>query len=189
MGFEVIVLEEKDITPENLKPLQAIITGVRAYNTNEYLTHKYDVLMKYIEQGGNLIVQYNTNNQIGPVKAKIAPYDFTISRTRVTDENAIVNFDLPNHSVLNYPNKITSKDFEGWIQERSIYHADKMDSKYVMPLSMADAGEKSNNGSLIVAPYGKGNFVYTGIAFFRELPAGVGGAYRLFANLIALPKN
>lgn len=189
MGYEVIVLEEKDITPENLKPLQAIITGVRAYNTSEYLTHKYDVLMNYIEQGGNLIVQYNTNNQIGPVKAKIAPYDFTISRTRVTDENSIVNFDLPNHSVLNYPNKITSKDFEGWIQERSIYHADKMDSKYVMPLSMADAGEKSNNGSLIVAPYGKGNFVYTGIAFFRELPAGVGGAYRLFANLIALPKN
>lgn len=189
MGYDITVLEEKDITTENLKSFQAIITGVRAYNTNEYLTNKYDVLMGYIQNGGNLIVQYNTNNQIGPVKAKIAPYDFTISRNRITNENAIVNFDLPNHSVLNFPNKITAKDFEGWIQERSIYHADKMSEQYSMPLSMADAGEKNNNGALVIAPYGKGNFVYTGIVFFRLLPAGVGGAYRLFANLIALPKN
>ena len=189
MGYDVTVLEEKDITTENLKSFQAIITGVRAYNINEYLTNKYDVLIEYIQNGGNLIVQYNTNNQIGPVKAKIAPYDFTISRNRVTNENAIVNFDLPNHSVLNFPNKITAKDFEGWVQERSIYHADKMSEQFSMPLSMADAGEKNNNGALVIAPYGKGNFVYTGIVFFRELPAGVGGAYRLFANLIALPKN
>lgn len=189
MGYEVKVLHEDDFSPSVLNGLDAIITGVRAYNIHEYLSAKYDVLMAYVQQGGNLIVQYNTNNQIGPVKAKIGPYPFTITRTRVTEEDAAVNFLLPEHPVLNTPNKITAKDFEGWIQERSIYHAEGIDPAFAAPLGMNDQGEKENNGSLIIASYGKGNFVYTGLVFFRELPAGVPGAYRLMANLIALPKN
>lgn len=186
MGYEVVPLDENDITPQHLKGLDAIITGVRAYNTNEYLSAKYDVLMKYVEEGGNLIVQYNTSSQIGPVRAKMSPYPFDISRNRITDEKATVNILQPANPVLNYPNKITQKDFEGWVQERSIYHASNWDSHFETVLSMHDPGEKDDEGSLIIAHYGKGNFVYTGLVFFRELPAGVPGAYRLMANLIAL---
>jgi hypothetical protein len=185
MGYKVTLLKESDITAANLQQFDAVVTGVRAYNTNEWMNNVYDVLMQYVKAGGTMLVQYNTSNQIGPVKAKISPYPFNISRTRITDETAAVNFLIPGHPVLNYPNKITDDDFKGWIQERSIYHADKIDSNYQAILSMADPGEKADNGSLIVADYGKGRFVYTGLVFFRELPAGVPGAYRLFANLIA----
>jgi hypothetical protein len=141
--------------------------------------------MQYVKDGGVLLTQYNTNNSIGPVKAKISPYPFTISRSRITDEEAKVNFLMPDHPALNHPNKITDKDFEGWIQERSIYNAEQADSNYKKILSMKDPGEKEQDGSLVIAKYGKGRFVYTGLVFFRELPAGVPGAYRLFANLIA----
>ncbi len=185
MGYKVVNLKESDISAANLRQFDAIVTGVRAYNTNEWMNNVYDELMKYVEEGGILLVQYNTSNQIGPVKAKIAPYPFNISRNRITDEEAKVNFLLPDHPALNYPNKITQKDFEGWIQERSIYHAENTDTAYRKILSMKDPGENEQNGSLIVANYGKGRFVYTGLVFFRELPAGVPGAYRLFANLIA----
>ncbi|MEP6728448.1 MAG: PIG-L family deacetylase [Bacteroidota bacterium] len=186
MGYEVVYLEPADINEQRLKTLDAVITGVRAYNTNEYLSGKYDVLMKYVENGGNLIVQYNTSSQIGPVRAKISPYPFDISRNRITDERAAVKILKPNHPVLNYPNKITDRDFEGWIQERSIYHASNWDSHYETIFAMHDPGENDDEGGLITAKYGKGNFVYTGLVFFRELPAGVPGAYRLLANLIAL---
>ncbi len=189
MGYVVTKLSEQDITTAILKQYDAVITGIRAYNVNSFLDNKYSILMEYVSKGGNLIVQYNTNNQLGSAPQKIGPFPFTISRNRITDETAEVHFDLPNHSVFNFPNKITNKDFEGWIQERSIYHAEQLDSNYVTPISMADPGEKPSNGSLIISKYGKGNFVYTGLVFFRELPAGVGGAYRLIANLIALPKN
>jgi len=185
MGYKVITLKEADITAGNLRQLDAIVTGIRAYNTNEWMNNVYDELMQYVKEGGVLLVQYNTSNQIGPVKAKISPYPFTISRNRVTDEEAKVNFLLPDHPALNYPNKITQKDFEGWIQERSIYHAENTDTAYKKVLGMKDPGEKEQDGSLIIAGYGKGRFVYTGLVFFRELPAGVPGAYRLFANLIA----
>ena len=189
MGYTVVMLAEKDLKVVNLKQYDAIVTGVRAYNTNEWMNNVYDVLMDYVKAGGILLSQYNTSNQIGPVKAKMAPYPFNISRNRVTDETAKVNFLLPNHPALNYPNKITEKDFDGWIQERSIYNAEKVDSNYQRILSMKDPGENENeqDGSLIIGKYGKGNFVYTGLVFFRELPAGVPGAYRLFANLIATP--
>ena len=189
MGYEVLMLGEKDITVANLKNLDAIVTGVRAHNTNAWLSNAYDVLMQYVKDGGVLLVQYNTNNSIGPVKSKISPYPFTISRNRITDETAEVKFLLPAHPVLNYPNKITQKDFEGWIQERSIYNAEAIDSNYQRILSMKDPGEKEQEGSLIVSNYGKGRFIYTGLVFFRELPAGIPGAYRLFANLIASPKS
>ena len=188
MGYKVTTLKEADITAVNLKQFDAIVIGIRAYNTNDWMNNVYDALMQYVQEGGVLLTQYNTNNFISNVKSKMGPYPFNIGRTRVTDETAKVNFLLPNHPALNYPNKITEKDFDGWIQERSIYHAEKMDSTYQRIFSMKDPGEKEEqDGSLIIANYGKGKFVYTGLVFFRELPAGVPGAYRLFANLLAPP--
>ncbi|MFZ1369440.1 MAG: PIG-L family deacetylase [Ferruginibacter sp.] len=185
MGYKVVTLKEPDIQSAYLKQFDAIVTGVRTYNTNEWMNNVYDALMQYVKDGGVLLVQYNTSNRIGPVVAKIAPYPFNISRNRITDEDATVNFLVPDHPALNYPNKISAKDFEGWVQERSVYHAEKTDTAYKHILSMNDPGEKEHDGSLIIANYGKGRFVYTGLVFFRELPAGVPGAYRLFANLIA----
>lgn len=185
MGYHVTLLQEEDITNDNIRQFDVIITGVRAYNVHAWLSNVYPQLMQYVKEGGVLVSQYNTNNSIGPVRARIAPYPFTISRNRVTDEKATVTFLLPDHPALNYPNKITDKDFEGWVQERSIYHAENVDPNYQKVLSIKDPGEKEQDGSLIIANYGNGRFVYTGIVFFRELPAGVPGAYRLFANLIA----
>lgn len=189
MGYEVTLLGDKELAKNNLAQFDAIITGVRAYNTHAWLNKHYDKLMKYVNEGGNLIVQYNTSNQIGPVKAKIGPYPFAITRNRVTDENAAVRFLNPEHPVFNFPNKITDADFAGWKQERSIYHATDTSGKFEKLIGMADPGEKSDNGSLLTARYGKGWFTYTGIVFFRELPAGVPGAYRLLANIIALNKK
>jgi hypothetical protein len=189
MGYEVIIIREKDITPEYLKQFDAIITGVRAYNVHKYLSDRNDVLNEYVKNGGNLIVQYNTNSFVGPNNATIGPLKFRISRERITDETSPVRFLLPQHQVFNYPNKITPADFENWIQERGIYFADQLDNAFVTPLAMNDPNEKEHNGSLIIANYGKGKFVYTGLVFFRQLPAGVQGAYRLLANIIALNKQ
>ena len=190
MGYKVTIITQKDLAKINLNQFDAILTGVRAFNTNEWLSQYHNKLMQYVNEGGNVIVQYNTASNAGPMKQKIGPYDFSISRNRVTDEQAKVQFLLPHHPALNIPNKITEKDFEGWIQERSIYHASGFDAtKYAAPLAMADKNEAADNGSLIIAKYGKGYFTYTGLVFFRELPAGVAGAYRLLANLIDLNAN
>ncbi len=185
MGYKVVILNEADIKSKNLRQFDAIITGIRAYNVHEWLANSFNTLMDYVKDGGVLLTQYNTNNSLGPVKAKISPYSFNISRNRITDEKAKVNFLLTDHPALNYPNKITEKDFDGWIQERSIYNAENVDEHFKKILSMKDPGEKEQDGSLIIADYGKGRFVYTGLVFFRELPAAVPGAFRLFANLIA----
>ncbi len=189
LGYTVTMLNEKDITLQNLQKFDVVITGVRAYNIHTWLTSAYPVLMEYVKEGGVLFLQYNTNNSLGPVKAAMSPYPFTVSGNRITDETAEVNFLLPQDPVLNFPNKITQKDFDGWIQERSIYNAENVDPAYRQIFSMKDPGEKDQSGSLIVADYGKGRFIYTGLVFFRELPAGVSGAYRLFANLIAGHKS
>ena len=189
MGYEVIMLKERDLNNGMLRQFDAIITGVRAYNVHPFLPGKYEVLMEYVNNGGNLIVQYNTNNQAGPLRTKLAPFPFTISRGRITDEKSQVTFLLPEHPVLNFPNKITTNDFNGWVQERGIYFADQLAPQYQTPLSMSDKDEPSLPGGLIIADYGKGKFVYTGIVFFRQLPAGVPGAYRLLANIIALNKK
>ncbi len=184
MGFTVIRLNENTITPEGLQNLDAVITGVRAYDVHDWMTGKYRILMDYIKNGGNLIVQYNRN----PLKdsAGMGPYPFGISSSRVTEEDASVHFLQPENPVLHFPNEITAKDFDGWIQERGIYFANRVDPRYQSIFSMHDTGEPDQNGSLIVGRYGKGSFTYTGLVFFRELPAGVLGAYRLLANLIAL---
>jgi LmbE family N-acetylglucosaminyl deacetylase len=189
IGYTVTVLTDELLSTETLSRYDAIITGVRAYNTNSRLPIYYSKLMEYIKNGGNLIVQYNTNNNLGQVPAKIGPYPFTISRERVTNENAEVRILQPTHSAFNFPNTIMQSDFEGWVQERGIYFASYIDKNYQPLLSMNDPNEKPNEGSLITAKYGKGNFVYTGLDFFRELPAGVPGAYRLLVNLLSLPQN
>ncbi len=189
LGYDVTVLTDEMIGSENLTRYAAIVTGIRAYNTNSRLQLHYDKLMDYIKQGGNLIVQYNTNSRVGPMQPKIGPYPFTISRDRVTDEKAEIRFINTEHSALNYPNKITANDFDGWIQERGIYFATDLDKNYETILSSNDPTEKASDGGIIISKYGKGNFVYTGMAFFRQLPAGVPGAYRLFVNLISLPAN
>lgn len=188
MGYDVTILDKTTLPVSNLSSFDAILTGVRAYNTNEWMGEFYDELMNYVKEGGNLIVQYNTSNNLGSVKSKIGPYDFNITRNRITDERAKVSMIDPSHKVFNYPNKITGKDFEHWVQERSIYHAGGWDSHFKPLLSMADPGERADDGSLITATYGKGTFTYTGLVFFRELPAAVPGAMRLLANLIALGK-
>ena len=186
MGYEVVMLNERNIAPSYLKQFDAVIAGIRAYNVHPYLADKYDILMDYVKDGGNYIVQYNTSNIISSLSGKIGPYPFAVANKRVTDENAKVNFLKPSHAVLNFPNKITEADFDGWVQERGIYFADRQDAKYESILSMQDPGESPLDGSLIIADYGRGKFVYTGLVFFRELPAGVPGAYRLLANIIAL---
>ena len=189
MGYEVVLLSDKELSRNNFSQFDAIITGVRAYNTHAWMNKHYDKLMKYVYEGGNLIVQYNTSNQIGPVRAKIGPYNFNITRTRITDENSPVSFLKPEHPVFNFPNTITADDFTGWVQERSIYHGSDTSGKFEKLISMNDPGEKADDGALLVAKYGKGFFTYTGIVFFRVLPAGVPGAYRLLANIIALNKK
>jgi LmbE family N-acetylglucosaminyl deacetylase len=186
IGYEVVNLTENQVLNADLSGFDAIVTGVRLYNVNEHIRSMQPKLMKYVENGGTLLVQYNVNN---PLKIEnIGPYPFRLSRDRVTEEDAKVTVLAPNHPILNYPNQITVKDFEGWIQERGLYFVTDADQKYTPVFSMNDSGESAKNGSLIVADYGKGRFVYTGLSFFRQLPAGVPGAYRLFVNLISRKK-
>ncbi len=184
MGYRVTLLKEENIKNDDLSKFDVIVTGVRAYNTNSWLNSYRQKLMDYVNGGGNYVVQYNTNNNLGKLGENIGPYPFKISRDRVTDELAVMEMVLPNHDILNVPNKITKADFDNWIQERGIYFASDADKAYAMPLSCHDKGENPLTGGLITAPFGKGFFTYTGLVFFRELPAGVPGAYRLFANII-----
>ncbi|WP_017260258.1 PIG-L family deacetylase [Pedobacter arcticus] len=183
IGLNVTVLSENDLANNNLSNYDAIIAGVRLYNVNERMKFVQKKLMDYVKNGGVYLVQYNVNRPL--VMDNIGPYPFTIVRDRVTEENATVNFINPQSKALNFPNKITTADFDGWIQERGIYFASEASKEYEKPLSMKDTGEKESEGSLLIANYGKGKFVYTGLVFFRELPAGVPGAYRLFMNLLA----
>ena len=190
LGYQVTVLKESDIEISKLKTFDAIVVGIRAYNMYEFLTTQNEVLNEYIAQGGNLIVQYLKSNQVGIRKVKVGPYAFTVnSGKRVTQENVPVDFVLPTHSVLNFPNKIEKSDFDNWVQERSTYMAENVDAHFEAPLSMKDKGETPSTGSLLIAPYGKGNMVYLSLVLFRQLPAGNPGAYKLLANLISLPKH
>jgi LmbE family N-acetylglucosaminyl deacetylase len=186
VGYDVHQLTETDIMNTDLSVYDAIVTGVRAYNTNPRLVVEQPKLMEYVKNGGNFVVQYNVFQPL--VLSQIGPYPFRVVNQRVTDEEAKVSFIDPEHPVLNYPNKITQADFDGWIQERGLYFVTGIDPRYKTILNMNDPGEAPNPGSLIVGDYGKGRFVYTSLDFFRELPAGVPGAYRLFVNLLSKPK-
>ena len=189
MGYEVDFLGEKDLTAANLQKYDAVLTGVRAYNTNDYWENAYPEIMKYIENGGNYVVQYNTASFLGPMKSSMSPYPLLVSRNRITKEEAKPAFLLPSHTLLNSPNKISETDFQDWIQERSVYTAETNDPHFEFPLGFTDPNEAENKGNIAVAKYGKGQFIYTGLVFFRELPAGVPGAYRLLANLLAKPSK
>lgn len=186
IGYEVSLLEDGDFQLENLSQYDAIILGIRAYNTVDRLKFYQSNLLKYVENGGNLIVQYNTTRGLKVPVEQIAPYPLKLSRDRVTVEEAEVRFLQPEHPILNFPNKITQKDFEGWVQERGLYFPNEWSSEFQAILSSNDPGEPARDGGLLVAPFGEGNYIYTGYSWFRELPAGVPGAYRIFANLISL---
>lgn len=187
IGYNVLTLNPQQINAEILSRFDAVVIGVRAYNTVDELKFKQQILFDFVEKGGNMIVQYNTNTRL--VVDKLAPYDLKLSRDRVTDENAEVRFLNPNHALLNYPNKITQEDFEGWTQERGLYYPNAWASEFTPILSMNDKGETPKDGSLLVAKYGKGYYIYTGLSFFREFPEGVSGAYRLFANMLSIGKE
>ena len=184
MGYKVTLLKPEEITPEKLANFDVIMTGIRAYNTVQELASKQIILFDFVKSGKTMLVQYNTSNDL--ITENLAPFPLKISRDRVTEENAEVRFLAPNHPVLNYPNTITSKDFEGWKQEQGLYYPDEFDKAFTPILSSNDKGETPKNGSLLIAPYGKGYYVYTGLSFFRELPEGVSGAYKLLANMISL---
>nr|WP_276499340.1 PIG-L family deacetylase [Pontibacter litorisediminis] len=187
IGYDVTLLQDSDIRLNYLKQFDAVILGVRAYNTVDRLKYYQPTLLEYVKQGGNLIVQYNTSHAL--VMPNLGPYPLQLSRDRVTVENAEVRLLAPDHQVLNFPNKITKNDFEGWVQERGLYFPNKWSQEYTAILSANDPGEPALNGGLLVAKYGEGHYIYTGYSFFRELPAGVPGAYRLFANMISLGKG
>ena len=187
LGYEVLLLDDNMIDNTDLTQFDAIITGIRAYNTRERLNHAHNRLLQYVKEGGTMIVQYNVAFRRQP--PQIGPFPFTISRDRVSVETAPVFFLEPDHQLLNVPNKITQKDFEGWVQERGLYFASQWDKNYTPVISSHDPGESDKKGSILFTRYGKGVFIYTGISWFRQLPAGIPGAYRLFANLVSSGKQ
>lgn len=187
IGYNVWEMNDEDITDENLAGLDAVILGVRAYNTQDRLKFHQDKLMNFVKNGGNMIVQYNTNRRL--VLDDVGPYPLQLSRDRVTVEEAEVRILAPDHPVMNIPNKITEADFDGWVQERGLYFPDEWDERYVPILSSNDPGETPKDGGLLVAQYGEGYYIYSGYSWFRELPAGVSGAYRLFTNMISIGKD
>jgi LmbE family N-acetylglucosaminyl deacetylase len=191
MGYQVVTLSGLDLIPEKLKGLDAVVIGVRAFNERKDLEPNLPGLFAWVEQGGTVIAQYNrpANN----LTKNLGPYPLSIAGNapdlRVTDETAPVIFLAADHPALNFPNKITQADFDGWVQERGAYFPSKWDEPDVPLFAMSDPGEKQPDSSVLVAKYGKGYYVYTGLGFFRQLPAGVPGAYRLFANLVSLGKE
>ncbi len=193
MGFDVTMLEEKDLTSGDLSKYDTIVVGIRASETRPDLVANNQRLLDYTKNGGNVIVQYQRGNWIG-----LAPYPVSINDTqkttagsiaRVVDQNAKVTILQPDSPVFNSPNKITDADFAGWVQERNAYNLVTFDAEYTPLLESHDAAEQENKGGLVIAKVGKGNWIYCSYSMFRQLPAGVPGAYRLFANLLSLPKG
>ncbi len=184
MGYNVTTIDPTDISDENLKKFDAIVIGIRAYNFVDELEFKQPILMNYVKNGGTLVVQYNKNRNL--VTNNIAPYPLKLSRDRVTDEFSNIKVLAPNHPVMNQPNKLTPNDFKNWVQERGLYFPNEWSKEFTPILGMNDKNDSLKEGSLLVASYGDGHYVYTGLSFFRELPAGVSGAYRLFANILSL---
>ena len=191
MGYSVTVLTGADLTPDRLRAFDAVVLGVRAFNVRTDLVPGLSALFAYVKDGGTVVEQYNTPNELKTTR--LAPFDLELSRdlphNRVTNEQAPVTFLAPDSPVLNTPNRIMPSDFDGWVQERGLNFPSKWDrDHFTAILACSDPGEAPLDSGLLVADYGKGHFVYTGLSFFRQLPAGVPGAYRLFANLVSLGK-
>jgi hypothetical protein len=186
LGFAVDILSDVDFSNGSLSEYDAIVAGIRAYNTNDRMEFYQQKILEYVKNGGTYIVQYNT---LGKRYAEPGPYELKISRDRVTEEDAAVKILNPDHPLMNFPNKITNKDFDGWIQERGLYFPNEWDDEYETLIEMNDFNESPRQGALLYAEYGDGIFIYTGLSFFTELPAGVPGTYRLFINLISAGKN
>ncbi|MBK8632812.1 MAG: PIG-L family deacetylase [Saprospiraceae bacterium] len=190
IGYNVDLINVDDITAAKLSQYDALIMGIRAYNKYDDLKFKQSIIFDFVKQGGNFIVQYNTmGRDLVMREDEMMPYPFKISRERVTKEDAKVTFLAPEHEILQVPNKITQEDFEGWVQERGLYFPGEWSDQFTPILSCNDPGEPPRNGGLLVAPYGEGYCIYTAYSWFRELPAGVPGAFRLFANMISMGKN
>jgi LmbE family N-acetylglucosaminyl deacetylase len=183
MGYSVTLLTDDDLETGDLSRYSAIVAGIRAYNTRPRLAQATKRLLKYAEDGGTVVVQYDTTG--GLVTDQIGPYPFKLSHDRVTVEEAPVTFLKPAHSLLNFPNRLSSADFDGWVQERGLYFAGSWDPRYETVVASHDPGESDKPGGLLFAKVGKGAWIYTGYAFFRQLPAGVPGAYRFFVNLVS----
>jgi LmbE family N-acetylglucosaminyl deacetylase len=186
MGYEVTSLVGDDLTPEGLAEFDAVVIGIRALNTRADLEDRMPALFDFVERGGNAIVQYNRPNDLRVREP--APYRLRLSGGRVTDENARIERLAPDHAALNTPNKILPADFDGWVQERGLYFPEEWDEAFTPLVACGDPGETPLAGGVLVAKHGQGHFVYTAFAWFRQLPAGVPGAYRLFANLVSLGK-
>lgn len=184
VGVRVELLDDEALRSADLSRFHAIVVGIRAYNTRDALRAQHDRLMRYVENGGTVVVQYNTQSRLGPLDGRVGPYPLEVGRGRVTDERATMTVLAPGHELLTRPNAIGPTDFEGWIQERGLYYATTWDPRYAPIFSAADEGEEPLSGGMLFARHGKGRYVFTGLAFFRQLPAGVPGAYRLFLNLI-----
>ncbi len=188
IGYTVHSLDLDALSPENLKKMDAVMLGIRAYNVLDELPFKNDILLKYVQEGGTLIVQYNTSGRGSRDFSNLAPYPLRLSRDRVSDETAPVALLDREHPILNFPNRIEPGDFEGWVQERGLYFPDQWNPAYTPLLAMNDPGEEVKEGALLVAPYGSGYYIYTGLSFFRELPAGVPGAFKLLSNMLSVGK-
>ncbi|HZV72049.1 MAG TPA: PIG-L family deacetylase [Saprospiraceae bacterium] len=184
IGYTIDVIDPASISSTILSKYQVVILGIRAFNTIEALAYKNKILFDWVEKGGTMIVQYNTSHAL--FTNEIAPYPLTLSRDRVTEENSPVTMINPDMDVFKFPNTIIPSDFEGWAQERGLYFPNKWDDQFTPLLEMKDTGENPTKGSLLIAGYGNGYYVYSGLSWFRHLPVGVPGAYRLMSNLISL---
>ena len=186
LGFDVESFSAEKLPLMDLSKYETIIVGIRAYNINEAMINGNNILNEFVKNGGTVIVQYNTSR--GLIAQEIGPYPFELSRERVTKEEAKPIFLEKEHPIFNIPNQLNEADFEGWVQERGLYFAGEWDKNYKPIIAWNDPGEEPHNGSVLVADYGKGKFIYTGISFFRQLPAGVPGAFRLLTNMISYGK-
>ncbi|WP_047414545.1 PIG-L family deacetylase [Cellulophaga sp. Hel_I_12] len=190
IGYTVQTIDPAQVSSlSELQKYDAIVMGIRAYNVVPELKFKQKLLLDFVKNGGTLIVQYNTAGRWDKQFENIAPFELQLSNDRVTEEDAEVSILAKNHSLVNFPNKILPEDFNGWVQERGLYFPREWSSEYTPILSMNDVDETPKTGSLLIAPYGKGHYIYTGLSFFRELPAGVTGAYKLFANMLSVGKD
>jgi hypothetical protein len=183
IGLDVTLLPPDKLATEDLSKFQTIVLGIRAYDTQKDVIANNKKLLDYVEAGGRLVVQYNASTSEFN-SGKFTPYPATLSRARVSVEEAPVKILDPSNPIFHSPNEITQKDFEGWVQERGLYFMSQWDSKFTPLLETHDPKEEEQKGGLMIAQYGKGTYIYTGYAFFRQLPAGVPGAVRLFVNLL-----